>query len=78
MTIMPAAFLGHGSPVNTLEDNRYTRSWRAFSAAVPEPRAVLVISAHWYAAECPDADPDAPPPGDPLPDPGVPPDQTNL
>lgn len=50
MTIMPAAFLGHGSPVNTLEDNRYTRTWKAFGRAVPPPRAVLVISAHWYAA----------------------------
>jgi len=47
---MPVAFLGHGSPVNTLEDNRYTRSWKAFGAAVPRPRAVLVVSAHWYAA----------------------------
>jgi len=50
MTIMPAAFLGHGSPVNTLDDNRYTRSWRAFGEAVPAPRAVLVVSAHWYTA----------------------------
>jgi 4,5-DOPA dioxygenase extradiol len=50
MTIMPAAFLGHGSPVNTLEDNRYTQSWRAFGKAVPPPRAVLVVSAHWYTA----------------------------
>ncbi len=45
---MPAAFLAHGSPMNTLEDNRYTAAWRAFGAAVPRPRAVLVISAHWY------------------------------
>lgn len=45
---MPAAFLGHGSPVNALERNRYTDSWRAFGAAVPRPKAVLVISAHWY------------------------------
>lgn len=50
MQLMPAAFLGHGSPVNTLEDNRYTRAWRAFGGAAPRPRAVLVISAHWYAA----------------------------
>lgn len=50
MVTMPAAFLGHGSPVNTLEDNRYTRSWKALGAAVPRPRAVLVISAHWYTA----------------------------
>ncbi len=47
-TIMPAAFIGHGSPMNTLEHNRYTDSWRAFGASVRKPRAVLVISAHWY------------------------------
>ncbi|MCW2601433.1 MAG: extradiol ring-cleavage dioxygenase class protein subunit [Frankiales bacterium] len=46
--LMPAAFIGHGSPMNALERNRYTDSWRAFGAAVPRPRAILVISAHWY------------------------------
>jgi 4,5-DOPA dioxygenase extradiol len=45
---MPAAFLGHGSPMNALEHNRYTDSWRAFGAAVPKPRVILCISAHWY------------------------------
>lgn len=45
---MPAAFLGHGSPMNALERNRYTDAWRAFGAAVPRPRAILVVSAHWY------------------------------
>jgi 4,5-DOPA dioxygenase extradiol len=45
---MPAAFIGHGSPLNTLEHNRYTEAWRAFGARVGRPRAVLVISAHWY------------------------------
>jgi 4,5-DOPA dioxygenase extradiol len=45
---MPAAFLGHGSPMNTLERNRYTEAWRAFGAAVPRPRAILMVSAHWY------------------------------
>jgi 4,5-DOPA dioxygenase extradiol len=45
---MPAAFLGHGSPMNTLETNRYTEAWRAFGASVPRPRAILVVSAHWY------------------------------
>ena len=45
---MPAAFIGHGSPMNTLERNRYTDAWRAFGACVPAPRAVLAISAHWY------------------------------
>lgn len=46
--LMPAAFLGHGSPMNTLERNRYTEAWRAFGASVPRPRAILAISAHWY------------------------------
>jgi 4,5-DOPA dioxygenase extradiol len=45
---MPAAFLGHGSPMNALDDNGYTRAWRSFGAAAPAPRAILVISAHWY------------------------------
>ena len=47
---MPAAFFGHGSPMSTLEDNRYTRAWRDFGAGLPRPRAILVISAHWYVA----------------------------
>jgi 4,5-DOPA dioxygenase extradiol len=45
---MPVAFLGHGSPMNALERNRYTDAWRAFGTSVPRPRAILVISAHWY------------------------------
>jgi 4,5-DOPA dioxygenase extradiol len=45
---MPAAFIGHGSPMNALEHNRYTSSWRAFGQSLPRPRAILVISAHWY------------------------------
>jgi len=45
---MPAAFLGHGSPMNALEQNRYTEAWRQLGAAVPRPRAILVVSAHWY------------------------------
>lgn len=46
--VMPAAFIGHGNPMNALEVNRYTASWRAFGAAVPRPRVILVVSAHWY------------------------------
>jgi 4,5-DOPA dioxygenase extradiol len=46
--MMPAAFFGHGSPMNAVEVNRYSQAWRAFGAAVPRPRAILVISAHWY------------------------------
>ena len=48
--LMPAAFLGHGSPMNALEHNRHTEAWRAFGASVPRPRAILVVSAHWYIA----------------------------
>jgi 4,5-DOPA dioxygenase extradiol len=47
-TLMPAAFFGHGSPMNALADNQYTAAWRSFGTAVPKPRAILVISAHWY------------------------------
>jgi 4,5-DOPA dioxygenase extradiol len=47
-TLMPAAFIGHGSPMNAIEVNRYTEAWRRFGAAVPRPRAILVVSAHWY------------------------------
>ena len=47
-SLMPAAFLGHGSPMNALDRNRYTEAWRAFGSAVPKPRAILMISAHWY------------------------------
>ena len=47
-TPMPAAFIGHGSPMNTLERNRYTQAWRAFGMSVPRPRAILMVSAHWY------------------------------
>lgn len=46
--LMPAAFLGHGSPMNALERNRYTEAWRAFGASVPRPRAILAVSAHWH------------------------------
>jgi 4,5-DOPA dioxygenase extradiol len=45
---MPAAFIGHGSPMNALEHNRYTEAWRAFGSSLPRPRAILAISAHWY------------------------------
>jgi 4,5-DOPA dioxygenase extradiol len=48
MTLMPALFIGHGSPMNTLERNGFTAAWRGFGARLPRPRALLVVSAHWY------------------------------
>jgi 4,5-DOPA dioxygenase extradiol len=48
MATMPSLFIGHGSPMNTLEDNTYTATWRKLGRALPRPRAILAISAHWY------------------------------
>ena len=45
---MPAVFLGHGSPMNALERNRFSTAWADFGASVPRPRAILAVSAHWY------------------------------
>jgi len=46
--LLPVLFLGHGSPMNALERNRYTETWALLGAKIPRPRAVLCISAHWY------------------------------
>lgn len=48
MTRMPALFIGHGSPMNTLERNGFTDTWRMLGERLPRPRALLVISAHWF------------------------------
>jgi len=45
---MPSVFFGHGSPMNTLEHNRYTEAWHRLGESVPKPTAILAISAHWY------------------------------
>ena len=45
---MPAVFFGHGSPMNALEQNRYTDAWRRIGASMPKPKAILCVSAHWY------------------------------
>ncbi|MDB5872928.1 MAG: dioxygenase extradiol [Ramlibacter sp.] len=48
---MPVLFLGHGSPMNAIEDNEYRRSWQAlgkeFGTRLPQPQLILCISAHW-------------------------------
>lgn len=48
MPRMPALFIGHGSPLNTLGDNRHTAAWRRLGQTLPCPSAILAISAHWY------------------------------
>ncbi len=44
---MPALFVGHGSPMHAIEDTEISRAWHAIGAALPRPKAILCISAHW-------------------------------
>lgn len=44
---MPALFLGHGSPMNVLEENIYTQTWRKLGDTLPRPTAIIAVSAHW-------------------------------
>jgi 4,5-DOPA dioxygenase extradiol len=44
---MPALFVGHGSPLNAIEDNAYVEGWKKLGAELPRPHAILSISAHW-------------------------------
>jgi 4,5-DOPA dioxygenase extradiol len=44
---MPALFVGHGSPMNGIEDNLYSNQWKQLGKELPTPKAVLVVSAHW-------------------------------
>lgn len=45
---LPVVFVGHGSPMNAIEDNAWARSFRALGESLPTPRAVLAVSAHWF------------------------------
>jgi len=44
---MPVLFMGHGNPMNAVEDNAYTRGWAAITKDIPTPKAILIVSAHW-------------------------------
>ena len=44
---MPLVFLGHGSPMNAIEDTVFSRAWTALGHTLPRPQAILVVSAHW-------------------------------
>lgn len=48
MKLMPTIFIGHGSPMNIIENNTFVRGWRQIAAALPKPQAILAVSAHWY------------------------------
>jgi 4,5-DOPA dioxygenase extradiol len=47
MEKMPVLFVGHGSPMNVIEENEFVESWRAIGKTLPKPKAILCISAHW-------------------------------
>lgn len=44
---LPALFIGHGSPMNAIEENEFTRGWKAVVSNISKPKAILCISAHW-------------------------------
>ncbi len=46
--LMPVLFVGHGSPMNGILDTEFSRRWTKIATEIPEPLAVLVISAHWF------------------------------
>jgi 4,5-DOPA dioxygenase extradiol len=48
MSKMPLLFVGHGSPMNAIEDNDYTRTWRGIAERIPRPEVILSVSAHWF------------------------------
>lgn len=45
---MPVLFLGHGSPMNAIEENQFVAGFRDLAKSLPQPNAILCISAHWY------------------------------
>lgn len=47
----PVVFVGHGSPMNAIEDNRWSQAFKALGGTLPRPRAILAVSAHWYVRQ---------------------------
>ncbi|MFW9804200.1 MAG: 4,5-DOPA dioxygenase extradiol, partial [Candidatus Thorarchaeota archaeon] len=48
-SLMPALFVGHGSPMNGIENNEFAANWAEIAAQIPRPRAILCVSAHWLS-----------------------------
>lgn len=48
---MPLVFVGHGNPMNAIEDNEFSRAWARLGRELPRPRAILCVSAHWETDE---------------------------
>lgn len=47
-TVAPAVFVGHGSPMNAIEQTPYAAHWRSFGDRIARPRGIVAVSAHWY------------------------------
>ena len=47
MATTPALFVGHGSPMNAIEENRFSKGWKTVGKELPKPHAILCVSAHW-------------------------------
>ena len=48
MSKMPVLFIGHGSPMNAIEKNEYTRNWSSIAEKIPRPKTIISFSAHWF------------------------------
>ena len=59
--LMPVLFVGHGSPMNGIEDNDFSRRWSSIAKEIPTPKTVLVVSAHWFTKGTHITEMDAPP-----------------
>lgn len=51
MIRMPALFVGHGSPMNAIEENQFVEEWKTIGSKTPKPEAILSISAHWFTID---------------------------
>ena len=60
MRRMPALFVGHGSPMNAIEENPFVEEWKALGKKLPRPEAILSVSAHWYTKDTRITDSEAP------------------
>lgn len=60
MSVLPVLFVGHGSPLNAIENNVFTATWRRLGEEMERPKAILSISAHWYTRGTKTSDAKAP------------------
>lgn len=60
-TVQPVLFVGHGSPMNAIEDNSWSRGWKSLGRSLVRPKAILSVSAHWWTRGLRLTDQEAPP-----------------